>query len=306
MAPRTKKKDYLWIYNDGNCKSNMYEFHKDLQEHIENSYKRKKKTCKVSIFGVTHTIDFEKMLKYRNRPNTSEVKRITRSQAKQYGVLGCAGVPYMKKEGFQQDHDICYICYYKLTIPTRIENCGHEFCYVCLKSNFAMGNDCPVCRGKISPSLFSMPIRYDLDIHMQCPEDYADECADMVDRDHFRKSYIKGQEPTKSKPTLRRSKRTTREKYYWIYESSSFGYYRYDPKDEKYLEECYCRKMETCVMRICGTAMLINIKDGVQEQVENEVRCTRRKILRIKATEIEKYNIKGIAGINSYCRPIRR
>lgn len=96
-----------------------------------------------------------------------------------------------------------------------------------------MGNDCPVCRGKISPSLFSMPIRYDLDIHMQCPEDYADECADMVDRDHFRKSYIKGQgflsdlqvqfcifnsEPTKSKPTLRRSKRTTREKYYWIYE----------------------------------------------------------------------------------------
>lgn len=40
----------------------------------------------------------------------------------------------VKKEGFQQDHDICYICYYKLTIPTRIENCGHEFCYVCLKS----------------------------------------------------------------------------------------------------------------------------------------------------------------------------
>ncbi|PIC54919.1 hypothetical protein B9Z55_000041 [Caenorhabditis nigoni] len=253
----SKKEDnsrFIWIYGNPTIKSGCYEFHPDLQDHIEEAFLAKKKTCKVSVFGTVWTLDLKNM------------KEST------------------KTSGFQQSDDICAVCYDPSTIPTRIEICGHIFCFLCLKTNYILGNGCPTCRGGIPNSMFDKPIRADIDFDIECPSEYAVDCVKML-----------GPEP-------RKSERGSSEKYYWIYESNRSGWFRYDPKTEYFIEKNFKRKNKSCEVFICGHKMTINFKKGTQEI---QGRIIKRKIKRIAASDIYKqHDLRGIAGIRTLNFPI--
>uniref|UniRef100_A0A1I7T787 E3 ubiquitin-protein ligase n=1 Tax=Caenorhabditis tropicalis TaxID=1561998 RepID=A0A1I7T787_9PELO len=290
---------YLWIYGDPTFDKDAYEFHPAVQEHIDRCWSRGKKKCSIIVFAIEWTLDFGSMTMSKRYSSTKkQIKRIPKSSAKTFkNLIGIAGGLYRRTGGFQQTENLCNICLYVPTIPTRIDTCGHVFCFVCLKSNYNLGLECPSCRGRISRHLVSDPvIRCDLDLHTVCPDEYTKDCGSMFTISEDGKG-------TKSTEPLRRSDRSTRTKYYWIYQAKQAGWYRYDPKNEKYLEECFLRKKNRCTLFICGHNMTINLKDLIQERItDGEVH--RRRIKRIRAIDVKKYRVRGIAGIDTFAYPV--
>ncbi|CAP38824.1 Protein CBG22172 [Caenorhabditis briggsae] len=286
---QTSKKEgnsrFIWIYGNPTIKSGCYEFHPDLQDHIEEAYLAEKKTCKVSVFGTVWTLDLKNMKESSKTSKAKpEIRRVRTSQLKKLKCIGVAGAKYAKTSGFQQSDDICAVCYDPSTIPTRIEKCGHIFCFLCLKTNYILGNGCPTCRGAIPYSMFQKPIRADIDFHIECPLEYAVDCAKML-----------GPDPKKSE-------RESSEKYYWLYQSNHSGWFRYDPKTEYFIEENFKRKNKSCEVYICGLKMTINFKRSTQE-IQGKIR--KRKIKRIAASDVYKqHDLKGIAGIRTLNYPI--
>uniref|UniRef100_A0A1I7TCG9 WWE domain-containing protein n=1 Tax=Caenorhabditis tropicalis TaxID=1561998 RepID=A0A1I7TCG9_9PELO len=72
-----------------------------------------------------------------------------------------------------------------------------------------------------------------------------------------------------STEALRRSDRPTRLKYYWIYQARNKGWYRYEPKNEKYLEECYLRNKPTCRLFIIGHTEKVVFSTFTQERIKD-------------------------------------
>ena len=54
--------------------------------------------------------------------------------------------------------DVCSICRYSLNIPIKLE-CGHEYCFLCIKSSHTILNECPYCRKTININLNNVTIK---------------------------------------------------------------------------------------------------------------------------------------------------
>ena len=48
--------------------------------------------------------------------------------------------------------NICPICRYTLNLPIKL-SCGHEYCYLCIKSSSEIFNKCPYCSKSIDKQL---------------------------------------------------------------------------------------------------------------------------------------------------------
>ncbi|PIC18374.1 hypothetical protein B9Z55_024290 [Caenorhabditis nigoni] len=287
-----EEEKYVWIYfcpdlpsfcywKDQPC----YEFHPDLQDHIEESYQSRAKTCKVNETGSVWIINFVTKTRSDGECVPQEIERISVSERKDFNILGVAGVKYPNLNNFQQTDSMCYICYCEQTIPTRIDACGHSFCFMCLKS--VPVRKCPTCRGNMPETMFNNPRRYDVDVHMKCPPEVA---ADVF-------SYIKRQEGG----TIFKSKKPGNRKFYWIYQARLF-WYRYDPRTELVLEDCYRKNKKRCEVEICGKKFTIDIEKKIQ--VRGERHSERRCIQRIEAEDIYRYDVRGIAGIQCHFFPV--
>ena len=62
----------------------------------------------------------------------------------------------------------CPACSSQMIAPTAIPAGGHKFCFTCLKGVCMNGMGCPMCRGPIDPSIFSLPSQV-LDLKMDVP-----------------------------------------------------------------------------------------------------------------------------------------
>ncbi|CAI2357092.1 unnamed protein product [Caenorhabditis sp. 36 PRJEB53466] len=297
MAPNLRKnaeEDFVWIYGTFKKKEKAFEFHPKLQDHIEDSFQKGQKSCRMHVFGDLWTLEFTRMIKKRENLPDEKIKRVLRAEFNQHGVQGVSGAAYEKKAAFVHTDPTCHICLYKVLIPTKVESCGHTFCFMCLKSNVMAGMECPTCRAHIPPSLFQSPIRNDLDIHMECPEEYIEDVTAMFN--------TRGE--VQAEP-LRRSRRSSRIKYYWIYEDKEQnGWFRFDPRNERFIEESFIRKKEKCRLFIAGCWVTIFFEEMLQERTKRGI-THRRKIKRVKATDLDKYSVRGIAGIYGYVRAIK-
>lgn len=296
------EEEHIWIYGCSSIDNEAYEFHPELQDYIEKCWKRGNKRCQVNIFTTVWTIDFQSMTRTKNASRGRPIKRVPKSLAKAMkSLVGIEGFYYERKDGFQQTENICNICLAEPTIPTRIDLCGHVFCFVCIKTNYNMGLDCPTCRGRIPSHLVEEnTVRCDLDLHMECSQEYKEECSRML------KSMETRTDSRRVKPMkgTRRSKRSTKTKYYWVYQAKINGWYRYDPKNEKYIEECFLRKMDECMLFICGHEMTIDLKNLTQERSCYDGEVHRRRIKRIKSTDVIEQGVRGIAGIDTVVYPV--
>ncbi|EGT30531.1 hypothetical protein CAEBREN_03786 [Caenorhabditis brenneri] len=188
------EEEHIWIYGSPSIDNEAYEFHPELQDYIEKCWKRGNKRCQVNIFTTVWTIDFQSMTRTKNASRGRPIRRIPKSRAKSLeNLVGIEGFYYERKGGFQQSENLCNICLAEPTIPTRIDLCGHVFCFVCLKSNYNMGLECPTCRGRIPSHLVEeSTVRCDLNLHMECPEEYKNECASLFKNLETRNDSRKG------------------------------------------------------------------------------------------------------------------
>ncbi|ULT82397.1 hypothetical protein L3Y34_011983 [Caenorhabditis briggsae] len=173
-----------------------------------------------------------------------------------------------------QTDSMCGICLCEQMIPTRIDDCGHSFCFLCLKS-------VPVRK-----------CRYDVDIRLECTPEMAAEVF----------SDIKRQEDNTFGSTIFKIKNPGNRKFFWIYEARGSGWYRYDPRTELVLEDCYRKNKKSCEVEICGKKFTIDI--GKKTQTRGELHSEKRCIQRIETEDIYRYNVKGIAGNQCHFFPI--
>lgn len=307
------KANYLWIYGEPKIEDEAYEFHPKLQDYIEECFQKGKK-CHVCIFATVWILDFNKMVKievYNGKPMKRgfPIKRVTKTAAKSMrSLVGIQGYRYERKCDFVQTENICSVCLCVPVMKTKIDLCGHFFCFMCLKSNYNVGLECPTCRGRIPIQLvMESTVRLDMDLHQECSEEYTKECQAILDNPDPDSDIDSDEEEEVQKPasTARRSNRLSTTKYYWIYQAKRNGWYRYDPRTEYYIEECYKRKKNRCQAFISGYNFTINMKDKYQERVMDGGRH-RRKIMRIKSTDVLKHNVRGMAGMDMVVYPVER
>ncbi|EGT37022.1 hypothetical protein CAEBREN_02177 [Caenorhabditis brenneri] len=160
-----------------------------------------------------------------------------------------------------------------------------------------MGMECPMCREEIDSSqVEEHTVRCDVDVEMDCPEEYIEELGELF------KSMDKKDKRKTPYEVSRRPERSTK-RFYWLFEAKNKGWFRYDPKNERYIEECYKRKMDRADMWICGSNMTIDFKSNTQEKHDYFNTGTRR-IRRIKASDLKTSRVRGIAGIDTVAFPL--
>uniref|UniRef100_A0A0A1XIA7 E3 ubiquitin-protein ligase n=1 Tax=Zeugodacus cucurbitae TaxID=28588 RepID=A0A0A1XIA7_ZEUCU len=157
----------------------------------------------------------------------------------------------------------CPICLQTCIHPARLP-CGHIFCFLCVKGVAYKNRRCAMCRREIPPEFLD---------HPDLVNGIDDICA------------------TKS----------TEDGYQWFYEGRNGGWWAYDPRSSKDIEDAYESRMlgtgmidleEDCrhQVLICGAIYTIDFVNMLQHPVQNPSR--KRKICRSKHMPT-----KGVAGI---------
>uniref|UniRef100_A0A8R1DYU6 E3 ubiquitin-protein ligase n=1 Tax=Caenorhabditis japonica TaxID=281687 RepID=A0A8R1DYU6_CAEJA len=177
-----------------------------------------------------------------------------------------------------------------MVLPTSVPSCGHKFCFICLKGvNMANLGGCPICRGPIDASIFKKPSQ-NLDLKMTMPNSpvssarvvpVADEDVEDVKPDV---STLNG---TTSNGTVKKN--------FWLYEGRNSGWWRFDPRIEKDIEEAFVNQMPLAEVIVCGLPYIIDFSQ--MKQYPKNDRNTCRAIRRVDSSEFDTLNVKGLAGV---------
>lgn len=195
----------------------------------------------------------------------------------------------------------CPICHDEMVIPTAIPACGHKFCFLCIKGVDFSGlghGGCPICRGPIDSSIFKKPTQT-LNLKM----DIADGQPSTSDSPPTKR--VKQEDPDEDvKPDKKAldagmapgaTSSSTKEKKYWIYSGRHQGWWRFDPRLEKDIEDAFESKMPLTELTICGCPYIIDF--GEMKQFPKNNRQSARDIKRVNSDEFDGLNVKGLAGV---------
>ena len=160
----------------------------------------------------------------------------------------------------------CIICQEAMINPIELD-CGHEYCYTCIKGTIInIGTECPLCRKQISSKFKNLIF--------EAPEKL---CKNLS---HIETDYI------------------------WIYSGKDSGWWYFDSKSNDEVEHLYQlyhkQKLtpEINYLSICGLIFTFNFKKMEQINKKNKV---VRHIQRLTQTELNDFmknnQIKGICGI---------
>uniref|UniRef100_A0A1B6JPI8 E3 ubiquitin-protein ligase n=1 Tax=Homalodisca liturata TaxID=320908 RepID=A0A1B6JPI8_9HEMI len=149
----------------------------------------------------------------------------------------------------------CPVCLQPCIHPARLP-CGHIFCFLCLKGIAQQCKRCAMCRQEISPDYLDRP---DL---LQAPDSQNEKEAE-----------------------------TFEDGYQWFYEGRN-GWWKFDDRLTRDLEEVRELGLDKLETLICGTLYVIDLQALVQYNKETPWR--RRRIKRDLAANVI---IKGVAGI---------
>uniref|UniRef100_A0A8R1DW72 E3 ubiquitin-protein ligase n=1 Tax=Caenorhabditis japonica TaxID=281687 RepID=A0A8R1DW72_CAEJA len=147
----------------------------------------------------------------------------------------------------------CTICDYEKLMPTEIPNCGHQFCYSCIKGVFLSNSPiCLLCRGPIDEAIFTT--ERDVDVKMKVPG--------LREPDFSVRRFVnnKGVQLTELKPDveiIRARMNAEAARMFWVYRGRNNGWWRFESRNEKDIEDflqpridqttnAYCRSFVYC------------------------------------------------------------
>ncbi|XP_028914080.1 E3 ubiquitin-protein ligase RNF146 isoform X2 [Ornithorhynchus anatinus] len=151
----------------------------------------------------------------------------------------------------------CAICLQTCVHPVSLP-CKHVFCYLCVKGASWLGKRCALCRQEI-------------------PEDFLDR-------------------PTLLSPEELKAAGRGNGEYAWYYEGRN-GWWQYDERTSRELEDAFSRGKKSTEMLIAGFLYVADLENMMQYRRNEHGR--RRKIKR-DVVDIPK---KGVAGLRLDCEP---
>lgn len=187
----------------------------------------------------------------------------------------------------------CPICHCEMVLPTAVPACGHKFCFLCLKGvHMAHLGGCPICRGPIDDGMFKKPAQ-NLDLKMAIADDsFAPSTSNPVVKD------VKQEVDEDVKPdvnALRDAANNQPAPMFWLYRGRRQGWWRFDPRVEKDIEEAFANKMPVTEVTVVGQAYIIDFAKMTQYPKNN--RNASREVKRVDNTEFDTLDVKGLAGV---------
>ncbi|CAL2028006.1 unnamed protein product [Caenorhabditis brenneri] len=209
----------------------------------------------------------------------------------------------------------CPICTCEMVLPTAIPACGHKFCFICLKGvNMSNLGGCPICRGPIDDKIFKKP-KQALDLKMDVPEAAAAAAALAQQPSTSTSTAAAGDKKVKQEPVdedvkpdvaaLNAQMRAQaaaapappppQPRMYWLYHGRHQGWWRFDPRIEKDIEEAFVSLMPVTEVTICGHPYVIDFSK--MSQFPKNSRGSAREVKRVNSDEFDAMNVKGLAGV---------
>uniref|UniRef100_A0A146L5C5 E3 ubiquitin-protein ligase n=1 Tax=Lygus hesperus TaxID=30085 RepID=A0A146L5C5_LYGHE len=148
----------------------------------------------------------------------------------------------------------CAICLQSCVHPARLP-CGHIFCFLCLKGVFRSCAKCAMCRRPIPRNYLETPDLLEIPMPASAPS--GDE-----------------------------------EEFHWFYEGRHGGWWQYEERMSRELEEQHKSGSDKFETIICGHLYTIDFANHVQ--FRNDCPFHARRILRQRPSLVEK---RGVAGI---------
>ncbi|VDK74017.1 unnamed protein product [Litomosoides sigmodontis] len=182
--------------------------------------------------------------------------------------------------------DECPICYQEYAYKTELPDCGHKFCFLCIKGVALRHGACPLCRKHIPCSIFLDPV---LTTFANQPPTIgagaaAESIAIVMEND---------------------SRKRNRGKVQWFYAARQGGWWRYENRHENEIEEAYQHGLRIIDLLIAGNLFSIDFDRMCQYRKD----CSRRGGRTRPVKRIEEGDpslngvVRGIAGLRT---PIER
>ncbi|CAI2292859.1 unnamed protein product [Caenorhabditis sp. 36 PRJEB53466] len=148
---------------------------------------------------------------------------------------------------------------------------------------------CPLCRGPIDTNLFKKPVQH-LDLKMDIPGSPSTTNNSLP-------RVVKTEEDVKSDVGALNAAlaNAPEEKKYWLYRGRNQGWWRFDLRNEKDIEEAFTNGMPITELTICGRSYVIDFSKMEQYQKNNQ--NSSRDIKRVNATDFDGMDVKGLAGM---------
>ncbi|VDD86606.1 unnamed protein product [Enterobius vermicularis] len=177
--------------------------------------------------------------------------------------------------------DLCSICYEDFNFKTTLPDCGHSFCFLCIKGVALRVGSCPLCRNPVQPSLFERP--------SFCSSDHASSSAQVREQNPQPRT-LAGGESTNYEGEVK-----------WLYRSRGRGWWRFEPRQERDLEAAYSAGERIFELIIAGFPYVIDF-DIMREYRKDLPRSTlwERAIKRIVEDGSSKGKhvyVVGVAGV---------
>ncbi|CAJ0920563.1 unnamed protein product, partial [Mesorhabditis belari] len=228
--------------------------------------------------------------------------------------------------------DECPVCTLKMIMPTAVNGCGHKFCFLCIKG-VALENAgeslCPMCRGPVDINQFRKVIDPSLQLTMRDPEDSTTDHppvkkvkkepvdpgdlqqqqqtskasnvkvkAEPVDPDDVQQQ-TQTQSQTEKGNEMNASQQQKESATFWVYKARGNGWWRYDPRTEKDINDACRLGKQKCEVNTCGMTFVIDFQEMVQYRKDTP--DVQREISRADGEQdLTRMQIRGIAGVSPH------
>ncbi|VDN06267.1 unnamed protein product [Thelazia callipaeda] len=182
--------------------------------------------------------------------------------------------------------DECPVCYQEFTYRTRLPDCGHEFCFLCIKGVALRNGSCPLCRKSIPRSLFLDPV-------LRRSTDQVCEFVSVIAYFTYQALNI-----SYGSSVLFFFSQTFTQNNKIFNKARYEGWWRYEPRHESEIEKAYQSGLHSIDLLIAGSLYSINF-DSMCQYKKNLDRFSR-EIKRIEKGETPLDGVvHGIAGLRT-------
>ncbi|KAL3998131.1 WWE domain family protein [Acanthocheilonema viteae] len=180
--------------------------------------------------------------------------------------------------------DECPICYQEFAYKTELPDCGHKFCFLCIKGVALRHGACPLCRKRIPCSIFLDPV---LTTFAEQPTTIrAATAAESI---------------AVAAENIDDSRKKNENKVQWFYAARHGGWWRYESRHENEIEEAYQHGLRSIDLLIAGNLFSINFDSMCQYRKDFSRRGRHtRPVKRIEEGDPGLDGaVRGIAGLRT-------
>uniref|UniRef100_F1LCK5 E3 ubiquitin-protein ligase n=1 Tax=Ascaris suum TaxID=6253 RepID=F1LCK5_ASCSU len=185
----------------------------------------------------------------------------------------------------------CSICCQPYTFKATLPDCGHSFCFLCIKGVARRHGVCPLCRKPIFAGIFRDPILTTEDNSAAEPS-----CSQAVlDKSSLKDCSIEEKEESKEEVPQSDEKSAAR----WFYQARHGGWWRYEQRQEHDIEKAFLKGDRQIELLIAGYTYCINFSDRCQYRKDlGRSPHWERAVKRVEGDELDG-EIRGIAGLRT-------